>query len=171
MRWPKLLQETVERLEARVATDQYGADDGTIHFPLHATLSAPGGDFDLVTVRVVEIERIHGHEWVLSPTELESKIREPPALSIVVFRCDLESDVVERASACEWLFGRELSWDQHYLLGDARALRTDAQKLDRQLGRRKRLQPKRVTIKRHGSVDVLHDQHYLNQAADARHPL
>src|SRR5207237_47661 len=125
-------------------------------------LAAPGGDFDLVAVGVVEIERVHRHERVLPAAELESKTREPLALSVVIFGSDLESDVVERAGVYQRLLTHQLARDQHHLLRDARALH--------HIGRRDGLQPKSVTIERHGSADVLNDQHDLDQATNACHP-
>jgi hypothetical protein len=74
---------------------------------------------------------------------------------------------VQRAVADQWLLGRKMPRDQHYLLRDAAATRPYAQELDWQLRRRDLLEPERVTIKRHGSVDVLNDQHHFDQAKNA----
>src|SRR5262249_35681912 len=107
---------------------------------------------------------------VLPAAERESKFHEALLLSVVVFWSDLESDVVQRAGAHQRLVGGVMPRDQHYLLRNARPLRTDAQELDGQLRWRDRLQSKRVTVESHGSVDILDDQHYLDKTANARHP-
>jgi hypothetical protein len=58
-------------------------------------LASPGGDFDLVAVRIIEIERVDGHERVLARPDLVTQASQPLALRLVVFGRDFQADVMK----------------------------------------------------------------------------
>src|SRR2546423_1849131 len=72
--------------------------------------AAPGGDLDLVTVRIVEIQRLHGHEGMCAAANLEAECLQALAFGLVVSRVDLEADVVESLVFRKLLAGRR--WDE-----------------------------------------------------------
>src|SRR5207253_9645693 len=94
-------------------------------------LPAPGRYLDLVTIRIVEVERLDRHKRVLSAADLEPQAGETFALAFVVLWSDLQANMVQRTGAHQRLLGGHRPRNKHHLLRHSVSRRADAQELDR----------------------------------------
>jgi hypothetical protein len=109
--------------------------------------ASPGRNLDLVAIRVVNIKRVDRHEGVLSATELEAEAFQARTFELIVLRGYFQSNVVQPASARQRLVRRHCARDQHHLLWNALALRTNAQEFHGHLRWGDGLQPECIPIK------------------------